>query len=105
MTSPQRTLNEVMNALAKECDANDWRHQGVESYSPMDNEDFFKAGFRAALELPEVKALCEALDRVVEEYSQDTVNEPIGSVIARIDNANHFIKEALAQFKKFKETR
>lgn len=39
----------------------------------------------------------EALQRVVAEYSQDTTAEPIGALIARIDNANHFIQEVLKE--------
>ena len=37
----------------------------------------------------------EALLRVVEEFNKPTEGETIGSLIARIDNANHFIKDAL----------
>lgn len=43
--------------------------------------------------------MLEALERVVEEYSQDTSNESKGALIARIDNANHFIKEILKKAK------
>lgn len=36
-----------------------------------------------------------ALLKVVEEFSKPTEGEQIGALVARIDNANHFIKEAL----------
>lgn len=36
-----------------------------------------------------------SLLKVVEEFDKPTEGETIGALIARIDNANHFIKEAL----------
>lgn len=64
-------------------------------------EEDFVSGFLAFKDQSEVKEIIKALNRVVEEYSQDTVNEPIGSLIARIDNANHFVKEALKAWGEF----
>lgn len=37
----------------------------------------------------------DALIKVVNEFNKPTEGEAIGSLIARIDNANHFIKDAL----------
>ena len=37
----------------------------------------------------------EALLKVVDEFNKPTDGETIGSLIARIDNANHFIKDAI----------
>lgn len=61
----------------------------------------FREGFLQFKDQPEVQALVQALNRVVEEYSQETINEPVGSLIARIDNANHFVKEALKAWGEF----
>ena len=77
-------------------------YTGEGLYDFYDIEQAFKSGFLSAIkEQPEVLGIVQALNRVVEEYSQETINEPVGSLIARIDNANHFVKEALKAWGEF----
>lgn len=59
-------LSELRDRLSRDCDAQDWRYQGIESYSPMDNEDFYKAGFNALL--PILLDACEKLNYYGNEH-------------------------------------
>ncbi len=86
-----------MTPLEKRANERARKHNATTFGSKID----FKIGFKDFKDQPEVKEIIKALNRVVEEYSQDTVNEPIGSLIARIDNANHFVKEALKAWGEF----